>query len=112
MRTFALEIFVISPKFQQIKNIKSKTRAKKVNKNQKVRKYFYNLPIKFKVAFEGDKFEEWNVATNLPRWFAPESLVDTTNFTQESHVWQLSICFWEVMSRGMLPYGDIIDNSG
>ena len=52
------------------------------------------------------------VSTHASRWFSPESMATQTNFSHESHVWQLGICFWEIFSRGQMPYNEVTDTLG
>ena len=59
----------------------------------------------------GEK-QEWALETHQSRWFSPESLKSMENFTDKSHVWTLAICFWELYSRGNMPYGDVTDTLG
>lgn len=41
------------------------------------------------------------------RCFAPETLRDETKFTKESLMWQFGILYWEILTRGHVPYDQL-----
>jgi hypothetical protein len=43
----------------------------------------------------------------IMRCFAPETLRDETKFTKESLMWQFGILYWEILTRGHVPYDQL-----
>lgn len=43
------------------------------------------------------------------RWLAPEVLLDNEQISLKSQIWSLGVLFYEVVTHGDLPYGDLTE---